>query len=67
MKNKSLAKALKGMKKGALHKDLGVPAGKKIPTGKIEAAASGDSTTARRARFALVLAKMRGKRRARNK
>lgn len=67
MKNKSLAKALKNMKKGALHKDLGVPAGKTIPVSKIKSAASGDSQTAKRARFALVLAKMRGKRRARNK
>jgi len=67
MKNKSLAKALKGMKKGARHKDLGVPKDQKIPTDKIKAAANGDSKTARRARFALVLAKMRGKRKARGK
>lgn len=67
MKNKKLAKAIAGIRKGALHKDLGVPADKKIPKGKIEASAKGDSKTARRARFALILGRMRGKRKARNK
>lgn len=65
MKNKKLSKAIAEMKKGALHKDLGVSVDKKIPADKIKAAASGDSKTAQRARFALALAKMRAKRRAR--
>ena len=65
MKNKSLEKAIKGMKKGALHKDLGIAPDKKIPTGKLQSAAQGNDKTAKRARFALVLAKMRGKKKAR--
>lgn len=44
---------------GALHRDLGVPAGQKIPPGKIAKAAAGSGVTARRARLALTLAKMR--------
>jgi hypothetical protein len=44
---------------GALHRDLGVPQGKKIPVSKIRAAAKGTGVTARRARFALTLQGMR--------
>lgn len=40
---------------GALHKSLGVPAGKKIPASKLRAAAKGDSKTAKRARLAITL------------
>jgi len=67
MRNKSLEKALKNLKKnkGALHKDLGIAPDKKIPTGKLQSAAQGNDKTAKRARFALVLAKMRGKKKAR--
>lgn len=43
---------------GALHKDLGVPAGQKIPKSKIAAAAKGKGKTAQRARFAMTLSKM---------
>lgn len=47
---------------GALHKDLGVPQGKKIPEKKIEAAEnSSDPTVARRARLAETFKKFRPK------
>lgn len=40
---------------GALHRDLGVPEGQKIPRSKILAAAKGSGKTAQRARLALTL------------
>jgi len=43
---------------GALHRDLGVPEGKKIPLSKLEKAAKGSGTTARRARLAMTLRKL---------
>lgn len=43
------------LKKGALHRDLGIPEGQIIPRAKIKAAAHGNSKTARRARAALML------------
>jgi len=43
---------------GALHRDLGVPQGKKIPYERIVQAARGAGKTARRARLALTLRKM---------
>jgi len=47
------------MKKGALHKDLGVPAGKKIPDKKIKKAEHSKSpTVAKRARLAETLKKL---------
>jgi hypothetical protein len=47
---------------GALHKELGVPEGKKIPKGKIEKAAhSSNPKLAKRARLAETLEKMHGK------
>lgn len=42
-------------KPGALHEDLGVPKGKKIPKKKLEAAAKGSGVTAKRARLAETL------------
>jgi len=48
------------MKKGALHSDLHVPAGQKIPPAKIAKAAKGSGKTAMRARLAETFAKMRG-------
>ena len=43
---------------GALHKTLGVPAGKKIPASKLaEAARSSNPTTRRRAALAKTLSK----------
>lgn len=44
--------------KGALHKDLGVPQGKKIPQAKIKAAAHGSGVVAKRAKFAELLAQL---------
>src|SRR5262249_15891686 len=43
---------------GALHRQLGVPQGKKIPSGKLKAAASKGGTLGRRARLAETLKKM---------
>lgn len=45
-------------KPGQLHKDLGVPDGQKIPSGKVKAAAKGGGKTAQRARFAMVMKKI---------
>ena len=42
-------------KKGSLHKELGVPQGKDIPQGKLEAAASKGGLVGRRARLAETL------------
>lgn len=44
---------------GALHRDLGVPMGEKIPKAKVRLAAEGSGVTARRARLALTLGKLR--------
>lgn len=41
---------------GALHKQLGVPQGEKIPEGKLEAAAGKGGALGRRARLAETLA-----------
>ena len=49
------------IKKGALHKDLGVPMGKKIPKAKLDAAAKKGGKIGRRARLAKTFAKMRRK------
>ena len=48
-------------KPGALHRDLGVPEGQKIPKGKLAAAASKGGKTGQRARLAMTLSKMRSK------
>jgi hypothetical protein len=48
------------MKKGALHKELGVPQGKKIPAGKLNAAADKGGLEGKRARLAKVLKKLHG-------
>lgn len=58
-KNNWIKGAIK--KKGALHGDLGVPQGKKIPSGKIAAAAKKGGTVGRRAKLAQTLAKLRKK------
>ena len=42
-------------KPGALHKDLGVPAGKKIPSAKLAAAAKKPGKVGKRARLAETL------------
>jgi hypothetical protein len=46
-------------KPGALHKQLGVPIGKKIPVKKLEAAADKGGKLGQRARLAETLKKMR--------
>ena len=48
-----IQKAIK--KPGQLHKDLGVPAGKKIPAGKLAAAAKKPGKLGQRARLAQTL------------
>lgn len=57
MASKWIQKAIK--KPGQLHKDLGVPQGKKIPEKKIEAAAKKGGKVGERARFAETLKGMR--------
>lgn len=47
---------------GALHRQLGVPQGKKIPASKINAAAKEGGTLGKRARLAKTFAKYRPKR-----
>lgn len=42
-------------KPGALHEELGVPKGKKIPEAKLEAAANKPGKLGQRARFAMTL------------
>jgi len=53
----SMHKFIKGAIKhpGALHKQLGVPMGEKIPEGKLEAAAEKGGKLGQRARFAETL------------
>ena len=46
---------------GALHKELGVPEGQKIPAGKIAKAATKGGVEGNRARLAQKFAKMRKK------
>jgi hypothetical protein len=55
---KWIAGAIK--KPGALHRQLGVPEGKKIPAGKLSAAASKGGKLGQRARLAQTLKKMHG-------
>lgn len=45
-------------KPGALHKELGVPMGKKIPSSKLSKAASAGGKLGKRARLAQTLKKM---------
>lgn len=48
-------------KPGALHKELGVPKGKKISSGKLNAAAKKGGKEGQRARLAMTLKKMKKK------
>ena len=59
MAEKWIQKAIK--KPGALHKELGVPQGKKIPAKKLAAAAKKPGKVGQRARLAETFAKMRKK------
>lgn len=54
-----IQKAVK--KPGALHKQLGVPKGEKIPAAKLKAAAKKPGKLGQRARLAETLKKMRKK------
>lgn len=49
----------KGPKKGALHKELGVPEGKEIPEGKLKESAEKGGILGKRARLAETLKKMK--------
>jgi hypothetical protein len=55
-KDKWIAGAIK--KPGALHKQMGVPAGKKIPAGKLAKAAKAPGKLGQRARLARTLKKL---------
>jgi len=57
MAKKWIQKAIKHP--GALHKQLGVPKGKKIPVSRLRKAARAKGTLGRRARLALTLRRMR--------
>jgi hypothetical protein len=57
MAEKFIQKAIK--KPGALHKQLGVPQGQKIPKAKIAKAAQKGGKLGQRARFAQTLSKLR--------
>ena len=59
MAEKWIQKAIK--KPGALHKQLGVPEGKKIPAKKLAAAAKKSGKEGQRARLAQTLGKMKKK------
>jgi len=48
---------------GQLHRDLGVPQGRKIGTARIRAAATRKGKVGQRARLALTLGKLRSRRR----
>ena len=56
MADKWIQKAIK--KPGALHKELGVPEGKKIPEKKLKAAAKKGGKEGQRARLAETLKKL---------
>jgi len=46
-------------KPGALHKQMGVPEGEKIPAGKLEKASHAEGKLGRRARLAITLKGLR--------
>ncbi len=52
----------KRLKKGALHRDLGVAPDQPLPPAKVASAAKGNDKTAQRAKFALAMASIRAKR-----
>lgn len=60
MKSKNwIAKATQN--RGALHRELGVPLGQKIPEGQLESAAKVPGVEGKRARLALTLKKLHKK------
>lgn len=60
-KKKWMQKAFDPKNKGKLHKQLGVPAGKKIPGGKLAAAAKKGGKTGKRAKLAMIVNKFKKK------
>jgi hypothetical protein len=60
-KKKWIQNAIKPGKKGALHKQLGVSQGEKIPTDKLAAAAKKGGKVGQRARLAMTLKKLKKK------
>ena len=60
-KKKWIQNAIKPAKKGALHKQLAVPQGQKIPMGKLAAAAKKGGKVGQRARLAMTLKKLKKK------
>jgi len=60
-KKKWIQNAIKPGKKGALHKQLGVPQSEKIPAGKLAAAAKKGGKVGQRARLAMTLKKLKKK------
>ncbi len=61
MAKKWIQKALPKSSKGKLHKELGVPKGKKIPAKKLAKAAKAGGKEGKRARLAQTLKKLRKK------
>ena len=59
MAEKWIQKAIK--KPGALHEQMGIPKGQKIPSKKLAAAAKKPGKLGQRARLAETLGKIRGK------
>ena len=57
MADKWIQKA--GLKKGALHRALGIPEGSKIPYGRLVAAARKKGKLGRMARLAMTLGKLK--------
>ena len=60
-KKKWIQNAIKPSKKGALHKQLDVPQGQKIPKAKLAAAAKKGGKLGKRARLAMTLSKLKKK------
>lgn len=56
---KWIQSAIKPQNKGALHRDLGVPHGQKIPSSKLKAAAAKGGKVGARARLAVTLKGMK--------
>ena len=62
-KNRWIQRALKKHKKGALHRQLGIPEGETIPISLLRDAAKAPGLLGQRARFALNVRKFRKSRR----
>jgi len=60
MAKKWIQNAIRPEKKGALHSQLGIPQGEKIPKSTLQTAAKSGGKLGQRARLALTLGKMKG-------